>query len=54
MVLVNVLEAVEKLWLKTQRQHYITQNLPYSRLVRVQLDITPTARACLATLDQVC
>ena len=49
----DVLKPVQQLGIKIETRHNVTQNLPDSRLVLVQLAITLTARAHCTALDQV-
>ena len=49
----DVLKPVQQLGIKIETRHNVTQNLPDSRLVLVQLAIMLTARAHRAALDQV-
>ena len=49
----DVLKSVQQLGVKIEMCYNVTQNLPDSRLVRVQLAITLTAHAHRATLDEV-
>lgn len=49
----DVLKSVQQLGVKIETRYNVTQNLPDSRLVLVQLAITLTARAHCTALDQV-